>query len=163
MNRHRTAFALTLVQAINGIGNAGQQLFHRQKLPNHTGRAHKNLLRLNPQQLRCMGLHPASISQALLARASISAAAIHNNRLRITMLVHLTAHKHRSRTHFILGKNSATGSGSSAINHRHIMIAAHLNAGLHTRSNKPLRSSYPPFNFLHFYPSFILRIIAIIN
>ena len=46
LNRHRTAFALVLVEAVNGIGNACQQLVHRQKLADNAGGANKNCLRL---------------------------------------------------------------------------------------------------------------------
>ena len=46
LNRHRAAFAFVLVEAVNGIGNACQQLVHRQELTDNTGGADKNCLRL---------------------------------------------------------------------------------------------------------------------
>ena len=41
LNRHSAAFALAFVQAVNSIGNAGQQLVHRQELADNTGGADK--------------------------------------------------------------------------------------------------------------------------
>ena len=47
LNRHSAAFALTFVQAVDSIGNAGQQLVHRQKLADNTGGADKDCFRSN--------------------------------------------------------------------------------------------------------------------
>ena len=47
LNRHSAAFALAFVQAVDSIGNAGQQLVHRQELADNTGGADKDCFRRN--------------------------------------------------------------------------------------------------------------------
>ena len=47
LNRHSAAFALAFVQAVDSIGNTGQQLVHRQELADNTGGADKDCFRRN--------------------------------------------------------------------------------------------------------------------
>ena len=146
---HCTAFAFSFIHCVNRISDTNHQFFHGQEMTNYTSGTNKGVFRFNAKHFCTVSLHFFSVFQTLSTSTSIRTTTIHQDSLSIRLLIHFTAHKYGSSTHFILSKYCTASSRNSTVNNCYVVVTACFNTGFYTSCKKALRGGYPTVDFFH--------------